>query len=450
MGLILEGLRKFGKVIGVIVIACVLYLSAQVLFAFWDSLPNPIKTVAQLREDLSEKTKELEGYREKAASRFSDVVDIERRIQALERSKPPWVTVWPPGTQINKRSLHNAELASLKTAKASAEKARESMLRRQRELEDQVTKLQQQIENTLSTPTGRVASIIQKHWFGGVLVGIGVLFIPMLTRAGWFYAVAPVASSAKPMRLAQASQKLGLVASPVLTCSASTKKLDLTIAPNESLFVRAACLQRYEAQTKKRTQIAWSMRNPFISYSAGLWELTRVDGGNDGASVSIWSGEDADRQLVCVELRDHPGLVFRPRHLVGVIHEPDMLQLRKRWRLNYLHAWCTLQLRYIVLQGTGRAIFWGMGGIEAISPTSGKDCVAQDSVAGFDTRLDYSVRRNETFWHYLRGKEPLFDDCFEGEGQYLVSVASEQGRGIVGVDTWLDRILSLVGKVFGF
>ena len=85
-----------------------------------------------------------------------------------------------------------------------------------------------------------------------------------------------------------------------------------------------------------------------------------------------------------------------------------------------------------------------------MSPTSGKDCVTQDSIAGFDTRLDYSVRRNETFWHYLRGREPLFDDCFEGEGQYLVSLASEKEGGIVGVDSWFERTLSIVGKIFGF
>ena len=450
MGLILESLRNCGKVLAGIAIACFLYIALQVLLDFWSRLPNPIQTVESLRTELSHKTAELEILQKDISSRLDAIGDIDRQILRLELSRPQWVTIWPPGTHFSDRGLHNTKIGLLRAAKSSEETARGSMSHSQKNFEDQIQKLKQQIESTLATPIGRVATIAQKNLLTGVLVGLGIFLIPMVTRVGWFYTVAPMVSLAKPTRLAHSSQRLGLTSSPLLTCSTSTKKLDVTILPNESLFVRAACLKSYDAKTKKRTQIAWKIRSPFISYSAGLWELTRVDGGTDGAKVSLWSGEDADRQLVCIELRDHPGLVFRPRHLVGLIHEPAALNLRKQWRLGHLHAWCTLQLRYIVLEGTGRAVFWALGGIEAVSPAGGKQCVSQDSVAGFDSRLDYSVRRNETFWPYLRGKEPLFDDCFEGSEQYLVSVASEKSTGIVGVDTWLDRIFSIIGKVFGF
>jgi len=314
MGLILYGLRKFGEAVGGIAIACAIYLSLQILVAFWgslrDSLPNPMKTVEQLRSELASKVEELEALQKELSSRFGNVVNFERRIQELERSRPQWVTIWPPGTHIAQRSKHDLELKSLRTAKAKAVQAHGEMLQRQRQLEQHINRLQQQIANTLATPAGRVASIIQTHWLAGVLFGVGIFIVPMLTRAGWFYVVAPVASAAKPVRLANASQRLGPVSLPVLTCSSSTKKLDLTISPNESLFVRAAWLKSYDANTKKSTRPAWKLSSPFISYSAGLLAPTRVDGGSEGAKVSLWNGEDADRQLACVELRDHPGIVL--------------------------------------------------------------------------------------------------------------------------------------------
>jgi hypothetical protein len=75
--------------------------------------------------------------------------------------------------------------------------------------------------------------------------------------------------------------------------------------------------------------------------------------------------------------------------------------------------------------------------------------VNQSSVAGFDGRLSYSVRRNETFWYYFVGKQPLFDDCFQGEHSYLMCHGdSRESKG--GIDVWFDRILTACGKVLGF
>mgnify|MGYP005993625597 CR=1 FL=1 len=450
MKLFFDAIRWLYKKAFVIAFACVVYVSVHAMWDFKHKFPNPLGSKLDLNFLLNERTKDLEDCWTKASASYSKVLDLKQKIQELEQSKPNTFTFFPPTWNFAERSKIQLKIAALEVTKAAEEKARQSIVRRQRELEEQISGIKQQVAEIETSFPGKIVILIQKHWISGVLIGFGILVIPIATRTIWFYAVAPLASSAKPVRLARISQELGFATSPLLNCSESKRKFDLNVAPNESLFVRAACLQKTQGQTKKRTQIVWKPSAPFISYSARLWELIRVDGGREGASASIWSGKDADRQLVCVELRDHPGLVFRPRHLVGVIHEPDMLQLRKQWRLNYLHAWCTLQLRYIVLKGTGRVIFWAMGGIEAMSPNSGKDCVTQDSIAGFDTRLDYSVRRNETFYHYLRGREPLFDDCFEGEGQYLVSLASEKEGGIVGVDSWIERTLSIVGKVFGF
>ena len=312
-------------------------------------------------------------------------------------------------------------------------------------LQGEVTDLRQRIDAALATPLGRVLVVVERHWRIGLLIGGAVLLLPLLSRTVWYFVLAPLATWAMPVRLTHDGGQQAAFA-----CSPAVKRLTVELEPGESLYARAACVKDYAAAAGKRTEFMWNWSAPLVSYAAGLWELTRVDGGETGCSVSLWRGDDADRQLVVVSLADHPGLVFRPRYLIGVIEKPGGLRLRRRWRLLSLQAWCTLQLRYIMLEGTGRVVLAALGGIEAASPSAGERCVSQSAVAGFDSRLQYGVRRNETFWPYLRGREPLFDDRFAGDESYLVAVAADRAGLLAGLDTWFDRALGVFGKVFGF
>lgn len=450
MGLLFGLFRGALRLLVTLAVACGIYLVLQLAYEFAPDLRNPLADLAATREQLVGLKTQLEEATRQRSESVRESLDLEQQLLDLELNRPSYFTETFPYTQFGKRWQHEAKIAAFTAVNgrlAEVERQQQAASARVDALRQQIELTQQHLDDSLATPLGRAAVVVQTHWQTGLLIGVGVLLLPWLTRFVWYFLLAPLATRALPVRLLPAGDSDQQVQ---FTCSAAVKRLSLTIPPQASLFARAACVKEYAAGAGKRTEFMWNWSAPLISYAAGLWELTRVDGGPAGCEVSLWSGDDADRQLVLVDLVNHPGLVFRPRHLVGLIHQPGTLRLRRRWRLLSLHAWCTLQLRYILLEGTGQVVLWALGGVEAASPVDGDRCVTQSAVAGFDGRLQYSVRRNETFWPYLRGREPLFDDCFAGDASYLVAVAGGQGERNVGLDGWLDRMLGVVGKVLGF
>ena len=450
MGLLFGLMRGAMRLLATMAVACGTYLVVQLALEFADDLQAPLADVKAAREYLTGLATQLQEANRKRHDYFRESLDLRQHQLDLEANRPPYFTNTFPYTQFGKRWKHETKIAAFTAVNgrlAEVQRELQAASSRVDALRRQINLTQQQIDDSLATPLGRAAVVVQSHWRTGLLVGLGVLLLPWLTRCIWYFLLAPLASRAPPVQLISPRDDRQQVQ---FDCSAAVKRLPVTVPPQASLYARAACVKEYAIGSSKRTELMWNWSAPLISYAAGLWELTRVDGGETGCEVSLWSGVDADRQLVLVDLNDHPGLVFRPRHLVGLIHQPGMLRLRRKWRLLSLHAWCTLQLRYILLEGTGQVVLWALGGVESASPITGQRCVTQSAVAGFDGRLQYSVRRNETFWPYLRGREPLFDDCFVGESSYLVAVAGGQGERNVGLDGWLDRVFGVIGKVIGF
>lgn len=448
MGLMVGLLRGLSQVIGTLLIACLVYLAFQVAVEFGDELGEPWADAAAARDRLVTLRQEVEQAEYERRQSFRELLDLRQQVLKLEQSRPSYFTNEFPYTQFKQRWQHEAKITALTAVSGrlqQAEQIQQQAAARVAALQQEVGDLEQQIDAAFATPTGRVLVVVEEHWRVGLLVGGAVLLLPLISRAVWYFLLAPVAAWAKPVCLTPVRRQRG-----DFSCTQAFKRLTVDLGPGESLYARAACVKDYPAAAGKRTRLVWNWAAPLVSYAAGLWELTRVDGGESGCSVSLWSGDDADQQLVLINLSDHPGLVFRPRHLVGVIHQPEKLRLRRKWRLLSLHAWCTLQLRYILLEGTGRVVLSALGGIEAAAPASEERCVTQSAVAGFEGHLRYAVRRNETFWPYLRGREPLFDDCFAGEGFYLVAVAGDQRGQSAGIDGWFDRIVGVVGKVLGF
>lgn len=450
MGLLFGLVRAVMRLLGTLALACVIFLIVQLAFEFAADLRAPLADIAVAREELVELTTQLQETNRQRREYFRETLDLNKQLLELEANRPAYFTGTFPYTQFGKRWQHEAKIAAFTTVDsrlAEVKRQHEAASARVNVLQQQITRTQQQIEDSFATPLGRAVVVVQANWRTGLLIGVGVLLLPWLTRFVWYFLIAPFATRAPPVQLIPVGDDEQKV---TFDCSTAVKRLPVTIPSHASLYARAACVKEYDVNASKRTELIWNWSAPLISYAAGLWELTRVDGGETGCEVSLWSGEDADRQLVVVDLVNHPGLVFRPRHLVGLVHEPGKLHLRRKWRLLSLHAWCTLQLRYILLEGTGQVVLWALGGVEAESPIAGDRCINQASVAGFDGQLQYSVRRNETFWPYLRGREPLFDDCFAGEFAYLVAVAGGQGTRTIGLDGWLDSVLGVVGKVLGF
>jgi hypothetical protein len=91
------------------------------------------------------------------------------------------------------------------------------------------------------------------------------------------------------------------------------------------------------------------------------------------------------------------------------------MHITRHWRLGSLHAWLTLQLRYLVFHGPCRLILKGCRGVRAEEPRADQPrMINQAATIGFSANLDYRNTRCETFVSYLRGKEALFNDLFAG------------------------------------
>ena len=141
-----------------------------------------------------------------------------------------------------------------------------------------------------------------------------------------------------------------------------------------------------------------------------------------------------------------------PVRLAGLVKPSDVpAVITRHWRLGSLHAWLTLQLRYLVFHGPCRLVLKGCRGVCAEEPQPGQPrLINQSATLGFSANLDYRTTRCETFISYLRGKEGLFNDLFGGgPGRFIYEqMPSAERRGGVtgrGLEGFADAVL----KVFG-
>jgi hypothetical protein len=67
--------------------------------------------------------------------------------------------------------------------------------------------------------------------------------------------------------------------------------------------------------------------------------------------------------------------------------------------------------------------------------------------AAFSPHLSHSPKRAETFVAYLRGKNALFDDFFQGSGHVIQQQVTGTKRNPVA-RIW-ESVFGAIGKVFG-
>jgi uncharacterized protein (AIM24 family) len=153
-----------------------------------------------------------------------------------------------------------------------------------------------------------------------------------------------------------------------------------------------------------------------------------------------------------LELPRGAAMVLQPHSLAGVVQPADHpVRITRHWRLGSLHAWLTLQLRYLVFHGPCRLVLKGCRGVRAEAPQPGQPrLINQAATLGFSANLDYRTTRTETFVSYLLGREALLNDLFAGApGRFVYEEmpggarrAGVTGRGLAGLT---DAAL----KVFG-
>ena len=283
------------------------------------------------------------------------------------------------------------------------------------------------------------------------LLVLSAILLPVAIKAFFYFVLAPVAARLKPLSIARELQLAGssLPLPPHGESRISAVSQALQLRPGQRMLIHPEYLQSSPVSTRKRTQWLLDWRFPFTSLAAGMVALTRLDS-DATASVTISASDDPLLEIAVVELPAGSALVFQPRGLVGLLCDAGQpLAISSHWRLGSLHAWLTLQLRFIVFRGPVTLIVRGCRGVRLERAGQGRS-ISQSATLGFTTDVLYSTLRSETFIPYLRGQQALLNDRFDGDnGVYLYEETPRHGKQPGKVGSWFEGLTDAILKVFG-
>ena len=299
---------------------------------------------------------------------------------------------------------------------------------------------QESLEEAQSSGVGWVVDQWARSWRWLALIAVVVLAMPVILRfLGYFVLMPVVRRTHTPIHLAAGSARTDAA----VRTSQATRSLTVVLGPGEVLSARSEHVRPVQGTVRSRILYDWS--SPFISFAAGLYGLSRVTGDELGTAVTLATPDDPDAYLMRIDFGDHPGMVMRPRHVVGVIGAPELVT-RWRWGIQALATW---QVRYIMFAGTGSLIVEGSGDVTPTDPGGRSTRIEQTLVMGFDSRLLVGVNRTEVFIPYLWGRTPLVDDEFTGAHPLFWQKSTTDGPTNPVARTF-DALFSALGKLLGF
>lgn len=283
------------------------------------------------------------------------------------------------------------------------------------------------------------------------LLVLSAILLPVAIKAFFYFVLAPVACRLPPLSIARELQLNGssLPLPPHGESRISAVSQALQLKPGQQMLIHPEYLQSSPVSSTKRTQWLLDWRFPFTSLAAGMVALTRLES-ETTASVTISASDDPLLEVAVVHLPAGSALVFQPRGLVGLITDAGQpLAISSHWRLGSLHAWLTLQLRFIVFRGPVTLIVRGCRGVRLERAGQGRS-ISQSATLGFTTDVLYSTLRSETFIPYLRGQQALLNDRFDGDnGVYLYEETQRHGKQPGKVGSWFEGFTDAILKVFG-
>lgn len=299
-------------------------------------------------------------------------------------------------------------------------------------------KAKSQIIGVALNPTRTYSSILVTAAF---LLAV-MLATPLLIRLLFYFGLAPFVQRRRPIDL---GDHVG--GAPRTLALASATSAPITLAAGEELLVRQGFLQSTSTRGSKRTRALLDWRHPLSSLASGLSFLTRIAG--EGETTVISAVHDPLAEVAVVRLEDGGACVLHPRALVAVVKPSDhSLRITSHWRLFSLHAWLTLQLRYLMFHGPCRLVLKGGRGLRLEGAESGR-IFGPDQLVGFSPDLAYTVARTETFWPYFMGRESLFKDRVDAGGGVVLIEEAPMGGGGRGARKGLEGAFDVALKAFG-
>ncbi|MGX4642939.1 hypothetical protein [Massilia sp. SYSU DXS3249] len=244
--------------------------------------------------------------------------------------------------------------------------------------------------------------------------------VPAALRSVFYFVLAPQAARRPPIVIREAHRpplsKLPPGRDGARISAVSQRVL---LAPGHEMLIRPEYCQSQPAGLTVTTKLLFDWRHGFTSIAARLWMLKRLRTARE-AEIVVSPVADALDEVALLEIGAGEAVVLQPRGLVGVIHRTGQPPaIRSHWRLGTLHAWLTLQLRYLAFEGPATLVVKGCRGVRLESATSGRT-ISQDATLGFSAHALYGTVRAEPFLPYLMGAQPLFHDSFDGAGAYYL------------------------------
>lgn len=291
------------------------------------------------------------------------------------------------------------------------------------------------------------------------LIAILVLASPWLLRAFKFFVLAPFVAKAKPVTLLDATAATAKgatsekrdAADPDTSAADIGRQTTVTLRSGEVLHVRHDYVR--SSAGGKSTLLYGGTSHPFTSYAAGLRTMTRFVGRENPRDNTITlastATDGADRYLIKLSLKDHPGFTVFPSHIVAIAQHPgeDALRFAFTWRWRLVN-WMSFRFRYLIVSGTGDIYLEGGGAITA-QPVPETTQLEMRYYIGFDARMKEGIARNENAWAYLLSSDhDLFETRLIGERLYIWEKSPLTDKRTL-LSRALDPILNAIGKFFG-
>lgn len=278
---------------------------------------------------------------------------------------------------------------------------------------------------------------------------LSIVLVPIGIKLAFYFILAPLAARRPPMCLIPQRSRTVAGVAERQNATISSVSQPIRIDDGYVLLVHPEYLQSATIGGQKDTKWLLDWSCPFTSLASGMYGLTRIRS-ESGQTIVVSATRDPFSEVGILSLDADEAIVLQPRSLAGVVYQQvSPLRITRHWRFNSLHAWLTLQFRYLVFHGPAQLIVKGCRGVRVEKAGNGHS-ISQAATIGFTANVAYSTIRCETFGAYLMGRQELLNDCFTGASGYYVyeempdfgKKAGITGRGIQGVT---DSLL----KVFG-
>ena len=256
------------------------------------------------------------------------------------------------------------------------------------------------------------------------VVLVSWVVVPFAIRAVFYFVLAPLAARARPIVIARHRGDIDLLLRPWRRLRAhgphiSAVSKRVALGPGDEMLIRPAYCQSQPEHAEIATKVLFDWSYWLPSIAAHLWLLDRIRT-RQAADVVVSSTADALEEVALLEIPAGAAFVLQARGLVGVVYRRGQRpRIRSHWRLGTLHAWLTLQLRYLSFEGPATLVVTGCRGVRLEHASAGR-AVSQDATLGFSTNASYSTVCARPFLPYMLGRRALLNDRFAGEDAYYL------------------------------